>query len=469
MKTFWWRKPVDRSVTLLGTVALVAVVGQLALPAQAPARTMVVVPIESLALVCPALPANMSGYAVHVHGALTDTGTPAVLDLQTPKGTRSTVRAPGVTTVGVTRSGSALFSAQGASATELVAGAEVLGTTSPTRGYATYPCQPPTVSQWLIGGATTPGRTSVLYIANVDATQATVDLDVWSDLGKSSARSLSGITIPPRSVEPVSLALVEPARAMYVVHVTATSGQVTSAMLETGQKALASLGVDVVPSVQAPMTQSVLGVLPAGTKWAHLGLLSPGTATAVHVSLVTSDGTYPLAGAENLALEADKVTLVSIPDDALVGDAVVRVEADAPIVAGIGAQLIEHGAADLASMPMMSTINRVASITVDAGVSEAMALLHSSSACSVTLRVTSGGATSTKTVSLAPYTITRVKLFGGSGTSRIVTVAPSSDGVMSGSVLLRRSSAGGVGTTVEPLVSIRGYVAVPPIAPDIAR
>lgn len=467
--TSWWRRPIDRSVYMIGGTLAVATAGQFVMPPAPPVPTTVVVPITSLALVCPALPGDTPGFSIAVKGALLDGQGKASLDLQAARTSKATVKGTDVRVVFVNHSSVALSSAQGNSASNLVADASIAGTSTSTRGYASYACQPPSASQWLVGGSSEAGRISVLDIANVEATPATVDVEIWTKGGKSGARSLVGIQVPARSRLQMSLALVDPGRAMYAVHVIATAGQVSSAIFDRGQRALSSLGVDVVTAVARPLASSVVGVIPDGSSSALLGLLSPGTATSVRVSLITSDGTYALAGAEHLTLDADKLMLVEIPDDALAGDVAVQVQADTPIMAGVTEQVTIRDGSDLASAAMLAPIFRVASLTVDSAVSQATALFYSEVACNVTITVRTGRTISTNVVAIKSGEVQRVKLVGRSGDLHVVSIEPSVDGVMRGSVLLQRASMGTVASSVEPLTSLRGYVAVPPVAPSVTR
>ncbi|MHB0929287.1 MAG: DUF5719 family protein [Candidatus Nanopelagicales bacterium] len=465
----WWRRPVSRSIILIGAMAVLTVGGQLAMPRTPPAASTVVVPISSLSLVCPTLPADSPGLSIAVKGALLAGAHSASLQLQARQPVNLNITAHGVTSTAVRHSAAAVFSASGSAASQLMADASIAGSSSTTRGYATYSCQPPTSSQWLVGGASTVGRTDVLSIANVDDTTADVDLEVWSESGKSSARSLHGIEIPPRSVKQISLAQLEPDRAMFAVHVTANGGQVTSAILSRGQRALSSLGIDVISPVSSPLASALVGVIPNGTTNAVLGLLSPGSPTAARVSLVTSDGVYPLAGAENLTLDADKLLRIPLPDAALVGDVMVLVQADAEILSGITSDIAIKGGPDLASEAMLSPIYRAASVTVDPTVSEATALLYSDVATTVTARVRTGSNTTTQRLRLKAGVVTRAKLVGGAGQPHLLSILPDVDGVVSGSVLFTRASVGMAASSVEPLVSVRGYVAVPPVEPDVSR
>lgn len=465
----WWRRPLTRSVVMLGATVLAAGLGQLAMPAAAPMPTTVVVPISSLALVCPGLPADTPGLDIAVKAALLGGTRSAALALQAAKTVSATVNPGGVTSVHVAHSASALFSADGEAASQLVADASIAGTSASTQGFAAFACQPPSSSQWMVGGSSRVGRTDVLSIANVDDTPATVDVEVWTEAGKSTARALQGIEVPARSLKQLSLAMIEPDRTLFAVHVIASSGQVTSTIIDRGQQGLVSLGIDAIEPVSSPLASALVGVVPDGASGASLALLSPGTPTAARVSLVTSDGTYPLAGAENLTLDADKLLLIPIPDAALAGDVVVLVQADAEVLSGVVERMSIKGGADLASASMMSPIYRVASLTVDATVSEATALLYSDVETDVTAVLRTGTTDVTQTVHLRAAHVTRVRLVGSAGQAHLLSIRPAVDGTVSGSVLLKRASVGMTATTVVPLTSVRGFVTVPPVAPDVSR
>lgn len=465
----WWRRPLDRSFLMIGGLAALAGLGQWLTPPAPPTQQTVVVPISSLALVCPALPADSDGFEVIAKGAVTDGRGSARVEVQTARRSFGPIRDAEVRVTGIRRSGTVVYTAEGTSAPKLVADASIVGTTRATRGYATYACQPPSTSQWLVGGGSTSGRTSVLSIANVEGTPATIDVEAWTELGKSGSRLLTGVEIPPYSRRQVTLAQLEPGRRMFALHVTATSGQVTSAIFDRAQQALVSVGADVVSAVSAPLASSVVGVLPNGSTGAVLGVLSPGTATSVRVALITSDGTYSLAGAENLAIDGDKLTLIPIPDDALTGDVAVQVQADSPVIAGVQSKVYLRGGNDLASAPMLAPLYRVASVTVDATVSLATALLYADVDTVVDISVRTGSRIERSAITVRAGQVRRVKLLGGQGETHVVSIEPQVDGMLRGAVLLQRGSAGMVASSVEPLMSLRGYVTVPPVAPATSR
>ena len=117
----------------------------------------------------------------------------------------------------------------------------------------------------------------------------------------------------------------------------------------------------------------------------------------------------------------------------------------------------------------MAPIYRNASFTVDAGVSRATLLLHSDIAVDATVIDAVGARRTTTTVHVRPGVVTRLRVVNGRGRTHLISVLPGTDGVVRGSVLFEAASAGMDATSVAPLLGVRGYVAVPPVAPDVSR
>lgn len=469
MRTPWWRRPRDRVALLLGCFVLLTIGGQLLAPTVQPAPTTVVVPISSLALVCPSLPADAAGYSIDVKAALRAGRDDAKVQVQTKRFTTASVKPGVVRVVPVSKPAAALVTATGSAAPQLVADAGIAGTSAATKGYATYACQPPSASQWLVGGSSVAGRTAILTIANVDDAPATVNVEVWTDQGKSGARSLEGIEVPAHARVQLPLSLVEPGRTVYGVHVIATAGQVSSTIVDRGQSGLVSLGVDAIAPSNEPDTQQFVGIIPDGATDARIAFVSPGIPTTVRISLLTQDGEFALADAEAVAIDADKLNVVDIPNDAMIGDVAVIVRADDPVIAGATFSLGIRGGSDLASASSLTPIYRAASFTVDGTVSKATALLRSDRDTAVSVVAGFGKAQQRRLVQLKADRIERVTLVSGSGSARLFAIEPMMDGVVVGAVLFQRASVGMVATSVQPLISIRGFVAVPPVAPALSR
>lgn len=111
---------------------------------------------------------------------------------------------------------------------------------------------------WLVGGATTTGRTSILTIANPGETTATVDVTVYSTDGTVDAPGSSGIVIAPHSERVFSLAGFAPDLPSPVVRVQSSGGQVVATLQQTTVRTLAAGGIDFVTASVAPSTTAVI-------------------------------------------------------------------------------------------------------------------------------------------------------------------------------------------------------------------
>ena len=134
----WWRKPLDRVALLLGATVLLTVVGQGVAPEPVAPTTTAVVPISSLALTCPSLPADTPGYAIALKAALREGSLRGRLALQARRPLNAVVQAGEVRTIAVRASSVGLVTAEGLAASQLVADASLTGTQTSTRGLATW-------------------------------------------------------------------------------------------------------------------------------------------------------------------------------------------------------------------------------------------------------------------------------------------------------------------------------------------
>ena len=129
----WWRQPVDRVAILLGSMVLLTVIGQLAAPEPAAPQTTVVVPISSLALTCPTLPADTPGYSIALKAGLREGTSRARMSIQSRRPINAMVEAGAVRTLPIRSSATGLVSASGVAASQLVADASLVGTQTSTR------------------------------------------------------------------------------------------------------------------------------------------------------------------------------------------------------------------------------------------------------------------------------------------------------------------------------------------------
>ena len=124
-------------------------------------------------------------------------------------------------------------------------------------GLAAAACAAPASEQWLVAGATTLGRTSLLILTNPSAVEAVVDIELYSEDGRVAAAGLSGVRLAPdeQRVLPLNgfaVDIVAP-----VIRVVSSGGRVVAAVQQSIVRSLATGGVDVV-AAQRPATSLVI-------------------------------------------------------------------------------------------------------------------------------------------------------------------------------------------------------------------
>lgn len=208
------------------------------------------------------------------------------------------------------------------------------------RGYAASECSETSLDQWLVGGSTRTGRQAVLTVANASEVGASVDITVYGADGPVETVGSTGIAVAPGTQEVLDLAAIAPGVADAVVHVASTGAPVAAHLQQTITRGLERGGfevIDPVPALTSAVLPGVAVTEPSGLETQPdyddatpvLRLLAPGGA-AVRLVFQPADGA---AIESEGVLEAGRVTdfpLADVPE----GTVAIRVEADAPVVAG---------------------------------------------------------------------------------------------------------------------------------------
>jgi hypothetical protein len=126
-------------------------------------------------------------------------------------------------------------------------------------GLAAASCVEPGGSAWLVGGATTVGRTTLLEFVNPSDVDAMVSLRIWGEDGPVSAAGISGISVPASSRRVVSLAAYAPGLVSPVIEVTTRGGRVAAFLQQSIVRGLDSGGTALVTPSADP---DVLAVIP---------------------------------------------------------------------------------------------------------------------------------------------------------------------------------------------------------------
>ena len=207
------------------------------------------------------------------------------------------------------------------------------------RGLAGLRCDAPHNDSWFVGGSTQLGDRTLLVLANVDDTPATLDVTVYaaaSAAGLPDPRLGQGITVEPHTRLVLDLDTLAPDRTLLTVHVASRRGRVAAGLRHARAVGRVPLGVDWVPQSTPPSTRVVVPGLPQGPGLRVVLITNPGNdAVVATLRVTTGDGQFVPAGLDQLDVPAGTTTAVRI--DKLTRDSAlgVTVTTDGgPVVAG---------------------------------------------------------------------------------------------------------------------------------------
>jgi hypothetical protein len=126
------------------------------------------------------------------------------------------------------------------------------------RGLAAAECTQPSSDSWLVGGATTVGRTTLLTLANPGSVVSTIAIEIFTADGLVQAPGTTGIVVPARGQRVLSLAGFAPDAASIALHVTSRGGPIAVTLQESIVRGIEASGVDIVGSTAAPSKVNVI-------------------------------------------------------------------------------------------------------------------------------------------------------------------------------------------------------------------
>ncbi|MGD9956204.1 MAG: DUF5719 family protein [Candidatus Nanopelagicales bacterium] len=337
------RRPWGSVLVGAAAVAVVVGAGTLAAPtATSTPEVPVVEPVASAELLCPitvatsALVSTVSAGVAPVPGVDSEgTGRLAALSA-TPDEAPKTIDGPGqVVTDRIEGDSAAPRTARATGSWAAGFGADQVARSGEgaTRGLAASPCARPITDGWILGGASTVGRTTQILLVNDDDRAAQVDLLVYGPDGEVVSPAGSGVVVPPFARSVVRLSALAPDQKYTAIHVVARTGRIAVSALQTAAKGFTPLGMSVLPVTQAGR-RVVIPDIPKVAS-ARLLLLSPDGPAEATVRLVTRDGSITPVGLDALSLEQNQLRPLSLTA-ALAGDSAgVVVTADVPVVAAV--------------------------------------------------------------------------------------------------------------------------------------
>ena len=378
-----------------------------------------------------------------------------------PKGKTGASKSSPAAVVSTATRGGVVVQASGALARGLDV-EQTAGTNLPTAA-----CGSPGTDFWFTGpGQRTAGRIQV-YLMNASSQTADANVDIFTDAGPLQDTTDNGISVPPHGMIVQSLAPVLRNSRSVALHVRTSVGQLAAAVQEstgTGEGAW-------LPAAQAPSTHLVIPGLPSAAGSRQLYLSVPGVKDAnVHVSAVTSRGTYEPTGAGGIDIPGGSSAEISLPSLAGI-PAAIKLTASAPVAATIMIPGGTHGSPGsfTAAAPAIQEQGVIADSVTGPGRASALILSapHATARVSVAQVSSAGSARRTQTVQVSSGKSVVVALKAVPGAPRgapfAVVISPlaGSGPVYAGRVI----SAGGTGGALQALLPVASSLVTVPLPP----
>jgi hypothetical protein len=151
------------------------------------------------------------------------------------------------------------------------------------RGLAGTSCQEPSSDFWLVGGSTADGRESLLILSNPSPIDETVDINIFTELGKIEVAGTTGISVLSQSTTVISLSSLAPAANALAVQVQQKGARLAGWIQHRSVNGLESLGVDYVsPAIAAQKEVVIPGLSIRGTETINKVSQTEGIADAGH-------------------------------------------------------------------------------------------------------------------------------------------------------------------------------------------
>jgi Family of unknown function (DUF5719) len=472
------------AAVVLAALVIVAVIALVTgSTAARPARLAVATaPVTSQTLVCPTIngaPTGTSakGVVADVAGALTppssSTGTVTATDLAASKPKTTTLS---TSPVAVIASQPKLNQTVAVDATGAVAASLAADQVTVTAGGRFHSltdsrCEAPAIDWWFAGADGQVGFTDGLTLANPSPTSATVAISLWGPKGLVSNPRLQDVRVNPHAVLHIPVASIAPDVGAMTMHVHATSGAVTAALIDRRTAALKSNGADFVPPTRSPSRSAVVSGFAASPGSQALLLGNPGDVDAtVALKLVTRSGSFTPSGDDHVVVRAGRTVDVNLDRPLGGATGAVMFSSDQPVVAeGVSVT------PDKPRRPDLMWLAATAPLTGSAAVADGREpdgghclLLLSAPAGTAQVRVNTPGGHST-TISVpaghsVSVDVTGTVKAGGGQWSFVAT--PVGAAPVYGVRVLEFTGAHGELITSEPLVGLPTPIVLPPVRAD---
>ena len=367
-------------------------------------------------------------------------------------------------------------SAPGLAASQLTRSSDVAG-----RGLAGVTCAPSDTDFWFVGSGAVVGQRGRVYLTNIEAAPAVVDVTLYGPDGPIEAPDGRGVAVAPGRQEVRLLDALAPGTTRFAIHVHARQGRISAAVRDQQVEGLTPLGTDWVPPARPPARVVRVPGVPGGAGERHLQVVAPGTADGiVRVRLVGASGAFTPAGLDVIEVRAGSVTDVDIAEYAGGEPVTVELESDVPVTAGVLAR-VTGGTGDLAELAYAAAAGPltpdapgvVPEVRQGESVTSTLLLTAPAGAAVVELQPLPGGDAATgpptevRLPAGAQVAIDLSTVSEAAGWALAVVPQPGSGPVLAARQVTETGSRGPL-VTSSPVPPGRYTVAVPSVVPDLS-
>ncbi len=214
-------------------------------------------------------------------------------------------------------------------------------------------CSSLQTEQWFVGGSADVTSKGKLILVNSGLSAATVDIEVWNEIGAQPAKAL---TIKANSYLEVGVDSLAPGSQSLVIKLFTRAGRVTSYMIDERGRGLRALGGDIVNFAPKVSKEVFIPAIPhtvrkVGSRTVELPhslrILVPGELDArITVSIFSTDGSFIPAGLEGKVVKSGSVATLDLNPNLPASRFGVRITSDEPIVASVFSQTVAEGKSD---------------------------------------------------------------------------------------------------------------------------
>ena len=310
-------------------------------------------PVTASSVVCPNLGGSADAPSVLAVAAVGDRLRPVSIDR--PAVTLTSMSGPGakprpldfdvqLRQSSTKAAGAAVVTAEGPGAGTIAALQRRLNPSGLRRGLLSIPCLPPGTDWWLAGAEGGIGFNDELVLTNPGSAVANVTVTAWSERGPLDPPKLRAFTLDANTSTRLVVADYFPDEPHVTMHVTATSGRITAAVLDSRFTGVTPGGIDWIAPTQPPALEVVVPGYVGNPGSRSVVITNPGDIDAtVDLRIARQDGNFVPAAHPSVVVRAGHSISLDITEAMAAIPGAVLLNSDQPIVAAGLTKLVGTG------------------------------------------------------------------------------------------------------------------------------